>query len=104
VAVVDAIATVAESGKRRAVALVNRHPDRPVACTLRIGNLMLDGLHPATVLHADSADAFNDIARPDRVAPRQAELRFQNNTTTLPPHSLTIVTLAAPSQVGRENH
>jgi alpha-N-arabinofuranosidase len=65
---------------------------------------MLDGLHPATILHADSADAFNDIAHPERVAPRQAELRFQNNTTTLPPHSLTIVRLAGPPQESRGNH
>lgn len=49
-----------------------------------------------------SADAFNDIAHPDRVAPRQAELRF-HNTTTLPPHSLPIVTLAGPPQEGWGN-
>jgi alpha-N-arabinofuranosidase len=96
VGVIDAIATIDASGKRHAFALINRHPQSPVACTLHIGNLMLDGLHPATILHADSADAFNDIAHPERVAPRQAELRFQNNTTTLPPHSLTIVRLAGP--------
>jgi alpha-N-arabinofuranosidase len=104
VAVIDAIVTIDASGKRHAVALINRHPQRTVTCTLHIGNLMLDGSHPATFLHADSADAFNDIAHPDRVAPRQAELRFQNNTTILPPHSLIIVTLADPSQEGRGNH
>ena len=33
--VLDAVATVDESGERWAIALVNRHPDKHVACTVR---------------------------------------------------------------------
>ncbi len=62
------------------------------------------GAQDGTTIHPyllEQAGAFNDIAQPDRFAQRQAELLFQNTTTTLPPHSLTIMTLADPSQKGR---
>lgn len=94
VPVVDAVATVDESGRRWAIALVNRHPDKEVACTLRFDKRLLDGRFLATVLAGDSTDSFNDIEHPDRVTPKETPLVFQKGVALLPPHSLTIVHVA----------
>ena len=89
--VVDAVATVDDSGERWAIALINRHPSERVACTVELGGAALEGAHDASLLTADSPDAYNDIDAPDRVAPEQVELMFEDGVTMLPPHSLTIV-------------
>ena len=94
VAVVDAIATVDGSGKRWAIALVNRHPSEDLSCTLKIKDAPLDGTFSGALLTADSPDAYNDIDTPDRVAPKKVEQTFSKGTTILPPHSLTIVDVA----------
>jgi len=91
VAVVDGIATVDESGRSWAVSLLNRHPAETVSCAVKLGDAPLNGTVPATILTADSPDAYNDIDRPDRVAPRKTELRFENGVTQLAPHSLSIL-------------
>jgi alpha-N-arabinofuranosidase len=96
--VVDAIATVDASGTNWSIALVNRHPSEAATCELRLGDDLLDGTFSATVLTSDSADAFNDIENPGRVAPRQVEQVFRKGTTTLPPHSLMIIDM--PRGVG----
>jgi len=98
--VLDAIATVNESGDRWAIVLVNRHPSKSVDCTVEMGGTLLDGNFNATVLTADSPDAYNDIGDPDRVAPRKIELTFREGIAELPPHSLTItrVPLQKPPQ------
>jgi alpha-N-arabinofuranosidase len=91
VAMVDAIATVDKSGKKWAVAMMNRHPSEEVACTLKIAELPIDGTYKATVLTGDSPDSYNDIEHPHRVAPKEAELTFKKGAISLPPHSLVIV-------------
>ena len=96
VAMVDAIATVDESGDDWSVALMNRHPSESVLCTLSIGAKPIDGTFKATILTGDSPDAYNDIGNPDRVSPRATELVFKQGVTSLPPHALVIVEV--PSQ------
>ena len=64
VPVVDAIATVNDSGKHWAIALVNRHPERAVACTVRMKDRLLEGQYSALVLAGDSPDSYNDIENP----------------------------------------
>jgi alpha-L-arabinofuranosidase len=91
VAMVDAIATVDESGKKWAVAMMNRHPSEEVVCTVKIAELPIDGTYKASVLTGDSADSYNDIEHPFRVAPKETELTFKNGAISLPPHSLVIV-------------
>ncbi len=91
VAMVDAIATVDESGKSWAVAMLNRHPSKEVTCTLKMGDLPVDGTYRATVLTGDSPDAYNDIRHPNRVAPQKIMLTFKEGRTSLPPHSLVII-------------
>ena len=91
VPMMDAIATVDESGKHWAIALVNRHPDKEVACTVKMKTAALEGDYAALVLAGDSPDAYNDIEHPDRVTPRKATLTFTKGVAHLPPHSLTLV-------------
>jgi alpha-L-arabinofuranosidase len=91
VPVVDAIATVSESGKHWAIALVNRHPEETVACTIKIKDRPLQGSYPALVLAGDSPDAHNDIQNPNRVVPKKTKLSFAKGVVDLPPHSLTII-------------
>jgi alpha-N-arabinofuranosidase len=58
-----------------------------------MGGSLLDGTFAATVLTADSPDAYNDIEDPDRVAPEKIMLTFREGVAELPPHSLTIVSV-----------
>lgn len=94
IAVVDAVATVDDKGENWAISLMNRHPSAAVACTLRLGGEALNGSIKATLLTADSADAYNDIEHPERVVAKKTALVFKQGACNLPPHSLTIVDLA----------
>lgn len=89
--VVDAVATVNESGDSWAIAMVNRHPDKQAACTVRMKDTVLEGEHAALVLTGDSPDSYNDIESPNRVVPKRTAMTFAKGVTHLPPHSLTIV-------------
>jgi alpha-N-arabinofuranosidase len=93
--VVDATATCDESGGKWAIALINRHPAKTAACTVRIGNLLPDGLYDATVLAGDSPEAYNDVEHPHRVAPEQKKVALARGVVNLPPHSLMVVHIAA---------
>ena len=88
---VDAIVTVSESGRQHAVALINRHPEESVTCTLKMSGAPLDGACQATLLTADSTSTYNSIEHSDRVAPRNLDLVFTQGAVTLPAHSLAIV-------------
>jgi alpha-N-arabinofuranosidase len=88
---IDAIATVDESGKVWAIALVNRHPSKNAACTLKMKETLLEGRYEATILAGDSPDAFNDVEHSNRVVPERTPLSFKKGVVNLPPHSLTIV-------------
>ena len=96
VAMVDAIATVDESGTNWSLAIMNRHPSEAVRCTIKLGDRSIDGVFPATLLTGDGPDAYNDIDDPNRVAPRVVELTFEAGTVSLPPHSLSIIEVSMP--------
>ncbi len=89
--VIDAVATVDESGAMWSIALVNRHPSKEVACTVKMKDTLLVGSYDATILAGDSPDAFNDVEHPNRVVPAKTRLTFEKGVVKLPPHSLTIV-------------
>ena len=91
VSVIDAIATVDREGKNWAVSLVNRHPSENLDCRVTMGDKLLNGTYKAKVLTGESTDSYNDIEYPNRVTPKEVELKFKNGVTKLPPHSLTIV-------------
>ena len=91
IAAVDAVVTTDESGKRWSIALINRHPDQTAACTIKMGDRLLDGEFEATVLAGDSPEAFNDVEHPERVVPEKQKVQFSKGAINLPPHSLTVV-------------
>ena len=92
--VADAIATVDESGKNWSIALINRHPGQSAACTVKMGDLLLDGQFDATILAGDSPEACNDVEHPARVAGERKKVAFTQGVVDLPPHSLTIVRIS----------
>jgi alpha-L-arabinofuranosidase len=56
-----------------------------------MGDKLLNGTYKAKILTGESTDTYNDIEHPNRVAPKEVELKFKNGVVLLPPHSLTIV-------------
>jgi alpha-L-arabinofuranosidase len=87
----DGIATCDAAGRTWRIVLVNRHPSEPLRCGLRLGSKTLDGNYRATVLAGDSPDAYNDVDRPDRVAPQTIALSCADGHVALPPHSITVL-------------
>ena len=94
--VLDAVATVDESGNTWVIALVNRHPSKHVACTVKMKDGFLEGTYEATILTGDSPDAYNDVQHPNRVVPDMTHLTFERGVVRLPPHSLTIIRIPKP--------
>ena len=91
VPMVDAIATVDESGKVWSISLVNRHPSKNVDCTIKMKDTSLDGRYEAVIMAGDSPEAFNDVEHPNRVVPQKTLLIFKKGIVSLPAHSLMIV-------------
>jgi len=91
VSVIDAVATVDEKGENWAISLVNRHPSENLECKITMGDDLLNGIYKAKILTGESTDSYNDIEYPNRVAPKEVELKFKNGIAQLPPHSLTII-------------
>ncbi len=91
ISVVDVVVTNDESGRNWSIALINRHADQSVACTVKMGDMLLDGKFDATVLAGDSPEAYNDVEHPHRVVPKRGKVAFVRGVVNLPPHSLTIV-------------
>ena len=91
VSVIDAIATVDEKGENWSISLVNRHPSENIDCKVTIGEQQINGIYKAKMLTGKSINTYNDIQNPDRVIPKEVELKFTNGIVKLPPHSLTIV-------------
>jgi alpha-L-arabinofuranosidase len=87
----DAVATCSDDRKQIAIALINRHPELPARWKLDINHGAAPQSLQATTLSGDSTDAYNDIARPDRVVPETHELAPGLGTVELPPHSITIL-------------
>lgn len=94
--VADAIATVGQDGRAYALALVNRHPAKALTCTLKRGEVPLEGTYAAIVLAGDSAEAYNDVEHPHRVTPVPTQLTLNRGVVRLPPHSLTMLTVPEP--------
>jgi alpha-L-arabinofuranosidase len=87
----DGIATSNSSRSEWRLVLINRDPEQALTCKVVLPGQPLEGRFSATILCGDSPDAYNDIDRPDRVTPEKSFLMFDQGTTTLPPHSVTIV-------------
>jgi alpha-N-arabinofuranosidase len=62
-----------------------------VQCTLNLGAPPRDGAVQVRLLAGDSPDAYNDVGRPDRVAPETRQWKLQGGAVQLPPHSVSIL-------------
>ncbi len=89
----DAVATCDDGMKQWRLALVNRHPESELACTLKFGAERLAEDCAMTVLSGDSPDAYNDVDSPSRVAPVKTKQQLLNGVVSLPPHSVTVLEL-----------
>jgi len=89
----DAIATCDDSQARWRILVVNRDDTRELACRVRREGREIDGPLEATLLTADTADAFNDIDHSARVAPVRKRLEVSNGAVILPPHSIAALSL-----------
>ena len=90
----DAVATCSADHKRVALALINRHPDLPGRWKLN-----LRGFTPRnakmTILSGESANAYNDVARPNRVVPHDSRVDPQSSTVEVPSHSVVVLQYSA---------
>jgi alpha-N-arabinofuranosidase len=91
VAALDAVATKDAAGKKWRIALTNRCAQESLACAVRIGDVVPQGVFRATILDGDSPEAFNDLETPDRVVPRTERLEVKQGRVLLPPHSVTVL-------------
>lgn len=99
VPVVDAIATTDASGTKWVIALINRHPNQELACGIAFKDRAIDGALDAITLEGDSPEAFNDVDHPHRVVPEKRSLVVRDGSVSLPPHSLTLVSLEHPKPI-----
>ena len=76
---------------------MNRHPNKPLTCTVNFQAQPLNGAYSALVLSGDSPEAFNSIEHPDRVVPQKTKFAFNQGVVELPPHSLTILKVKRPT-------
>jgi alpha-N-arabinofuranosidase len=90
----DSVVTKSDDGRRISVALVNRHPDSAARWKLDLSPVLGAGKARVTVLAGDSPDAYNDVGRPDRVAPEVREVALTGNSVELPPHSVAVLQAA----------
>jgi alpha-N-arabinofuranosidase len=91
--ILDAVATVNQSGKKWAITLINRHPDQEQSCIVMMKDQPLEGTFEACILSGDSPEAYNDITNPNRVVPMKTKMSVKNGMVKLKPHSLTILKL-----------
>ena len=92
VPVIDAALTVSDDGKRRVLAVVNKHPEKAVSVDV---SALLPGNRPdslnATILSGASPDDYNDIGKEDRIVPQEVTLAVAHGRITLAPHSLSCI-------------
>ena len=91
VPVLDAVLSVSDDGKRRVLAVVNKHPSQAVR--LDVSAFAPAASLSATVLAGDSPDAYNDIGSENRVVPAKVSLPVDAGCVQLAPHSLSFVEL-----------
>jgi alpha-N-arabinofuranosidase len=100
VPVLDHIATYDESAGTVTLALINRDPKEDLRCRLSFGGQAVSGRFAATLLTGDDVDSYNDVDIPDAVSPRDITVDAMDGHVTLPPHSLTILTVPTPFSHG----
>jgi alpha-N-arabinofuranosidase len=93
----DAVATrtIGENAVR--IAVVNRHPEKPVGLTLVGPDIRRFTTATVRTLGAPSKDSYNDADKPDAVAPGQDSYSLKGSDRTrldIAPHSVSVIVLA----------
>lgn len=88
---VDAIVTT-DDDNSLTIVLVNKSEASTVDVAVTVDGKRATGMHQAIELAGDSADAYNDVGNPDAVVPAERLVSFDNGVTTLPAHSVTVIT------------
>ena len=90
---VDAVLTASDDGKRRALAVVNKSPDKAVSFDISALTSGRPTSVSATVLSGASTDDYNDIGAENRVVPVETSLEVKDGKVSLPPHAVTCIRL-----------
>ena len=93
--VLDVILTSDKEGKRFVYAVANKDPRNEQLLSLDFKGLgkKVPGKVQATVLSGSSPDDYNDIGHEDRVKPVATTLKVKDGAVSLPPHSVTFITV-----------
>lgn len=93
--VLDVILSANEAGTRYVYAIVNKDPERSMDVSLDFAELRKKTPKrlAGKVLSGNSTDDYNDIGAENRVIPRDETFTVKNSKVTLPPHSLTFLTI-----------
>jgi alpha-N-arabinofuranosidase len=92
-------ATASSRGSSTAVTILNRDYRRPLPVTIRVAGRVT----ASTVVAADSPDAVNSPAQPDRVAPRPLAVDDRGHgsfSVTMPPCSIATIEFAGRAAEG----
>jgi alpha-N-arabinofuranosidase len=91
----DVVVTCNDAKTRFVLAVVNKHPDRPIEFAPDFANLgsAIPKQVSATILSGASPDDYNDIGAENRVVPENKTLKVNKGKISIPPHSLVLVTL-----------
>lgn len=93
--VLDVILTSDKEGKRFVYAVVNKDPEREVELQLDFRGMRKKA--PKTlqgeVLSGRTPDDYNDIGAENRVIPQKKTFKVNNDAVSIPPHSLTFITV-----------
>jgi alpha-L-arabinofuranosidase len=93
-------ATASRTGGGVAVTLINRqYGGRPITANIYAAGIVSS----SWLLTADSSNAVNDLASPERVSPRRLAVEGSLTgrcTVTMPPHSMATIEFAASGATG----
>lgn len=92
----DHVATYDEDSRTVTLAVVNREPEATLRWHLSLGGREITGDVEATVLTGPHVDAYNDVDDPHVVMPRPTTMSFSAGDTTLPPRSLSVLSIPLP--------
>ena len=94
---IDAVATRTTGESAVRIAVVNRHPEKPVGLTIAGPDIHRFTKATMHVLGAPSKDSFNDVDTPDTVAPARDSCSLKGGDRMrldIAPHSVSVIVLA----------
>ena len=92
--VIDAVLTVDETGKRHAMVIANKDPEKAVSINLDAGLFggKIPGNLKSTVLNGNGPDDYNEVGAEDHIVPREKRLDVRKGgRISVEPHSVTVI-------------